>query len=109
MYLMKPKTRAGINGRTTTITAVLLALALGGAATAKPVRTLTPAELRIGTYFVNPPFEYIAKGARVGFEVNLMVSVAVIGPLRERLNTTRRSTRWLFLLSIYYYKLRRDP
>jgi ABC-type amino acid transport substrate-binding protein len=63
---MKPKTRAGINGRTTTIAAVLVALALGGAATAKPLRTLAPGELRVGTYFVNPPFEYLAKGCTRG-------------------------------------------
>jgi ABC-type amino acid transport substrate-binding protein len=68
--------RAGINGRTTTIAAVLVALALGGAATAKPLRTLAQGELRVGTYFVNPPFEYIARGARVGFEVNLMEEIA---------------------------------
>ena len=34
--------------------------------------TLVPGILRIGTYFVNPPFEYIFRGKKVGFEVDLM-------------------------------------
>jgi hypothetical protein len=33
-----------------------------------PLRTLAPGVLRIGTYFVNPPFEYLSKGKKVGFE-----------------------------------------
>jgi hypothetical protein len=36
------------------------------------LRTLIPGTLRIETYFVNPPFEYVAKGVEVGFEVDLM-------------------------------------
>jgi ABC-type amino acid transport substrate-binding protein len=44
---------------------------------AKPkLSTLAPGILRIGTYFVNPPFEYISKGAKVGFEVDLMNEIA---------------------------------
>ena len=38
--------------------------------------TLIPGTLRIGTYFVNPPFEYVAKGVDVGFEVDLMEEIA---------------------------------
>ncbi len=57
------------------IAAVLLAIA-SSAVTAEPVRTLTPDTLRIGTYFVNPPFEYAAEGKDVGFEVDLMDEVA---------------------------------
>lgn len=38
--------------------------------------TLAPGKLRIGTYFVNPPFEYVADGQRVGFEVDLMNDIA---------------------------------
>ena len=34
--------------------------------------TLAPGVLRIGTYFVNPPFEYISRRKKVGFEVDLM-------------------------------------
>src|SRR5260370_1881840 len=42
----------------------------------EPVRTLAPGTLRIGTYFVNPPFEYLSNGQRIGFEVDLMNEIA---------------------------------
>ncbi|MGZ5908250.1 MAG: substrate-binding periplasmic protein [Reyranella sp.] len=42
----------------------------------EPVRTLAPGTLRIGTYFVNPPFEYVSNGQRIGFEVDLMAEIA---------------------------------
>src|SRR5436190_22485394 len=54
-------------------------LALGACSTAPqpaPLRTLSPGTLRIGTYFVNPPFEYVSNGQRVGFEVDLMNEIA---------------------------------
>jgi len=73
---------------------VLLALTLGGAATAKPLRTLAQGELRVGTYFVNPPFEYIAKGARVGFEINLKEEIA----RRLWLKLIFINTRWETIL-----------
>src|SRR5258707_7277444 len=38
--------------------------------------TLAPGTLRIGTYFLNPPFEYVSKGEKVGFEVDLMIEIA---------------------------------
>ena len=38
---------------------------------------MTPGTLRIGTYFVNPPFEYVSDGQRIGFEVDLMNEIAV--------------------------------
>ena len=38
--------------------------------------TLAPGTLRIGTYFVNPPFEYVSNGQRIGFEVDLMNEIA---------------------------------
>ncbi len=63
-------------GRITAIAAVLLALASEGAETAGPLQTLAPGTLRVGTYFVNPPFEYVAKGADVGFEVDLLKEIA---------------------------------
>jgi hypothetical protein len=44
--------------RRTTIAAVLLAIASGSADAAEPVRTLAWGILRIGTYFVNPPFVF---------------------------------------------------
>jgi ABC-type amino acid transport substrate-binding protein len=40
------------------------------------VCTLAPGTLRIGTYFVNPPFEYVSNGQRIGFEVDLMNEIA---------------------------------
>jgi ABC-type amino acid transport substrate-binding protein len=55
-----------------------LAFAAGACSTAPPsaVRTMTPGTLRIGTYFVNPPFEYVSGGQRIGFEVDLMNEIA---------------------------------
>ena len=56
---------------------LLLALAFTGtAARAQEARLLAVGTLRIGTYFVNPPFEFIDKTERVGFEVDLMNEVA---------------------------------
>ncbi|MFE3450441.1 ABC transporter substrate-binding protein [Nonomuraea sp. NPDC059194] len=57
-----------------TCVAVLSFLALLGAGTAPG--SPPPGVLRIGTYFVNPPFEYISDGAKVGFEVDLMTEIA---------------------------------
>jgi ABC-type amino acid transport substrate-binding protein len=56
----------------------LAASAVGACAASdrRPLRTLSPGALRIGTYFVNPPFEYISNGERVGFEVDLMNEIA---------------------------------
>ncbi|HTZ59585.1 MAG TPA: ABC transporter substrate-binding protein [Acidobacteriaceae bacterium] len=48
----------------------LLAHALSG------LPTLKPGVLRIGTYFDNPPFEFVSHGQRVGFEVDLMTEAA---------------------------------
>jgi len=54
-----------------------LAFAVGACSTAPPtVRTKTPGTLSIGTYFVNPPFEYVSGGQRIGFEVDLMNEIA---------------------------------
>ena len=50
--------------------------------------TLTPGILRIGTYFVNPPFEYLFDEAKIGFEVDLMNEVADrLGLRSEFVNT----------------------
>jgi ABC-type amino acid transport substrate-binding protein len=43
---------------------------------ANPPRTLQSGVLRIGTYFVNPPFEFISDGSRTGFEFHLMQEIA---------------------------------
>jgi len=47
-------------------------------ALAEPARlhTLVPGALRVGTYFVNPPFEFLSNGERVGFEVDLIGEVS---------------------------------
>jgi len=55
---------------------VTVVLASGRTGGAEPLRTLAPGIIQVGTYFVNPPFEYTAEGARVGFEVDLMAAVA---------------------------------
>jgi ABC-type amino acid transport substrate-binding protein len=54
------------------------ALALGACSSGQPepVRTLAPGTLRIGTYFVNPPFEYVSDGQKIGFEVDLLNEIA---------------------------------
>jgi ABC-type amino acid transport substrate-binding protein len=54
-----------------------LAFAAGACSTPpSTVRTMTPGTLSIGTYFVNPPFEYVSGGQRIGFEVDLMNEIA---------------------------------
>jgi hypothetical protein len=50
--------------------AVLLLLTMSGSAdydASRKALTLVPGTLRIGTYFVNPPFEYIFQGEKVGY------------------------------------------
>jgi len=53
------------------ITTALALAGTQGLAAAPPV-TLVPGTLKIGTYFVNPPFEFIQDGSRLGFEIDLM-------------------------------------
>ena len=55
----------------------------------QPPRTLKPGVLRIGTYFVNPPFEFLSGGKRVGFEVDLMTEIARRLALRPEFIDTR--------------------
>jgi ABC-type amino acid transport substrate-binding protein len=68
----------------------LSALAGGGAGMAAPPPTLTQGVLRIGTYFVNPPFEYLKEGVGVGFEVDPMNEIA----RRLALKPLFVDTRW---------------
>jgi len=58
------------------------------------LQTLTPRVLRIGTYFINPPLEYVAEGKRVGFEVDLVSAVAG----RLRLRPVFVDTKWEVIL-----------
>ncbi len=82
-----------MNWRRAAVAALLLIWAHRAAGAETP-RTLAPGELRIGTYFVNPPFEYIANGKRVGFEVDLMKSIA----RRLRLRPVFVATQWEVIL-----------
>ena len=62
---------------------------IGAGVRAQEMRLLTPGTLRIGTYFVNPPFEFVDKGHNVGFEVDLMNEIAARLKLRPAyVNTT---------------------
>ena len=58
----------------------------------QPVRTLRPGILCIGAYFVNPPFEFISRGKRMGFEVDLMEAIARRLDLRVEFVNTRWET-----------------
>ena len=72
-----------------------LALAAGACSTSPPAaRTKTPGTLSIGTYFVNPPFEYVSGGQRVGFEVDLMNEIAA----RLSLKAVFVDTEWETIL-----------
>jgi ABC-type amino acid transport substrate-binding protein len=61
---------------------------------APALRLLRPGELHVGTYFVNPPFEFIERGQRVGFEVDLTEALA----RRLRLRPVFEDTRWEVIL-----------
>jgi ABC-type amino acid transport substrate-binding protein len=58
------------------------------------IRLLHPGELRVGTYFVNPPFEFIDKGARAGFEIDLIEAIA----RKLQLRPVFVDTRWEVIL-----------
>ncbi len=82
--------------RATAIASLLLVATSLQAYSGSPanLQTLATGVLRIGTYFVNPPFEYVAKGKRGGFEVDLMSEVA----RRLRLRPVFIDTRWEVIL-----------
>jgi ABC-type amino acid transport substrate-binding protein len=83
-----------MQGRRTVIMAGLAVLASRAAGVAGPPPTLAPGVLRIGTYFVNPPFEYLEEGKQVGFEVDLMDEIA----RRLGLRPLYVNTRWETIL-----------
>lgn len=58
------------------------------------LKTLKPDVLTIGTYFVNPPFEFIENNERVGFEVDLMEEIC----RRLDINAEFVHTRWEVIL-----------
>jgi ABC-type amino acid transport substrate-binding protein len=78
--------------RAATISALLFLAASSPADAGAP--TLAPGILRIGTYFVNPPFEYIFRGKKVCFEVDLISEIA----RRLRLQPLFVNTRWEVIL-----------
>jgi ABC-type amino acid transport substrate-binding protein len=80
--------------RRTLLGTLLAAFAIGAAPVAERPRTLVPGKLQIGTYFVNPPFEYFSNGAKVGFEVDLMGEIA----RRLGLEPQFVDTRWETIL-----------
>jgi ABC-type amino acid transport substrate-binding protein len=57
-------------------------------------RTLEPGILRVGTYFVNPPFEFVSGQERIGFEVDLMNEIA----RRLSLRAVFVDTQWEVIL-----------
>ena len=76
-------------------TCASVALLLPARGRAEPtMRLLRPGELRVGTYFVNPPFEFIDKDARVGFEVDLIDATAQ----KLQLQSVFVDTRWEVIL-----------
>jgi len=83
-----------MHGRRRVITAGLALLASRGAPAATPPPTLAQGVLRIGTYFVNPPFEFLENGKKVGFEVDLMDEIA----RRLGLTPLYVDTRWEMIL-----------
>src|SRR6185295_15118806 len=85
-------------GRLTALVSMAICILLmgeGARAAGPALPTLQPGVLRIGTYFVNPPFEYSAGGKHVGFEVDLMTDVA----RRLGLRPTFVATRWEVMLA----------
>ena len=58
------------------------------------LQTLTPGVLQVGTYFVNPPFEFVSDGKRVGFEVDLINEIA----RRLHLRPVFVDTQWEVML-----------
>jgi ABC-type amino acid transport substrate-binding protein len=92
MFEAKPREQTMLRRR------ALMTMALAQAGTqavaAPPPLTLVPGTLKIGTYFVNPPFEFIQDGSRVGFEIDLMNDVA----RRLRLRPLYINTQWETIL-----------
>jgi ABC-type amino acid transport substrate-binding protein len=84
-----------------TAAAALLLPAVARVSAGQPLRTLKPSVLRIGTYFVNPPFEFISGHDGVGFEVDLMNEIA----RRLDLHAVFVNTRWEVIFSEMQHNL----
>jgi ABC-type amino acid transport substrate-binding protein len=90
---MRATLKAGIARRPFLLGATAALLPASGR-TDPALRLLRAGELRVGTYFVNPPFEFIDNGARVGFEVDLTEAIA----RALRLRPVFVDTRWEVIL-----------
>jgi ABC-type amino acid transport substrate-binding protein len=75
------------------VTGLVLLRGRAALATEQPT-TLSTGRLKIGTYFVNPPFEFIRSGLRVGYEIDLMNEIA----RRLNLKPSYINTRWETIL-----------
>lgn len=82
--------------RASAVAAVLIFAVSGQAGAKAPERvpTLLRGVLRVGTYFVNPPFEYVSDGRKVGFELDLIREIA----RRLHLQASFVNTRWEVIL-----------
>ena len=87
--------RRGLLRRVQRAVATMLLPTMPQTSAGQLLRTLRPGVLRIGTYFVNPPFEFVSGQERVGFEVDLMNEIA----RRLSLHTVFVNTRWEVILS----------
>ncbi len=87
--------RRGLLGRARRAVLAVIAAAATRAYAGQELRTLAPGVLRVGTYFVNPPFEFISAGNEVGFEVDLMTEIAQQLGLRAKFV----NTQWEVILS----------
>jgi ABC-type amino acid transport substrate-binding protein len=75
--------------------AAALFLTVPRASSGQPLHTLEPGILRVGTYFVNPPFEFVSGHERIGFEVDLMNEIA----RRLALRAVFVDTQWEVILA----------
>lgn len=72
--------------------AVPMPATVPGARAERPPSTLQRGVLRIGTYFVNPPFEFVSDGNQTGFEFELMHEIARRLGVRAQFVDTRWET-----------------
>ncbi len=84
-----------MQGRRTVIASGLALLASQAARAVPRPPTRVPGVLTIGTYFVNPPFEFLENGKEVGFEVDLMDEIA----RRLGFKPVYVNTRWETILA----------
>lgn len=74
--------------------AALVATRISQSSADQPSHTLQRGILRVGTYFVNPPFEFISHHVQTRFEIDLMNQIAG----RLGLHASFVNTRWEIIL-----------